>query len=51
MIITDLCVMEMDPERRRFRVTELAPDVTREEVESKTTAEILFADRLETIGA
>ena len=51
MIITDLCVMEMDPDRRRFRVTELAPDVTREEVESKTTAEILFADRLETIEA
>ena len=51
MIITDLCVMEMDPDRRRFRVTELAPGVTREEVESKTTAEILFADHLETIEA
>ena len=44
MIITDLCVMEMDRDQMRFRVTELAPDVTREEVESKTTAEILFAD-------
>ena len=44
MIITDLCVMEMDPERRRFRVTELAPGVTREEIESKTTAELVFAD-------
>ncbi|MEC7351989.1 MAG: CoA transferase subunit B, partial [Planctomycetota bacterium] len=43
MIITDLCVMEMDPERRRFRVTELAPGVTREEIEQKTTAELLFA--------
>ena len=46
MIITDLCVMEMDPERRRFRVTELAPGVTREEIEEKTTAELLFADEL-----
>ncbi|MED5506936.1 MAG: CoA-transferase, partial [Planctomycetota bacterium] len=45
MIITDLCVMEMDPERRRFRVTELAPGVTREEIEQKTTAELLFADQ------
>ena len=45
MIITDLCVMEMDPERRRFRVTELAPGVTREEIEQKTTAEVLFADQ------
>lgn len=44
MIITDLCVMEMDRDRMCFRVTELAPDVTREEVEAKTTAAILFAD-------
>jgi 3-oxoacid CoA-transferase subunit B len=51
MVITDLCVMQMDPDRRRFRVTELAPDVTRDEVAAKTTAEILFADELATIGA
>ena len=51
MVITDLCVMEMDRDRRRFRVTELAPDVTRDEVAAKTTAEILFADDLATIGA
>ncbi|MCH2145578.1 MAG: CoA transferase subunit B [Phycisphaerales bacterium] len=44
MIITDLCVMEMDRDRHRFRVTELAPGVTREEIEAKTTAELLFAD-------
>ena len=50
MIITDLCVMEMDPDRRRFRVTELAPDVTRDEVEARTTAELLFADQLETVN-
>ena len=51
MIITDLCVMEMDHDRRRFRVTELAPGVDREEIEAKTTAELLFADELETIEA
>ena len=50
MIITDLCVMVMDEERRRFRVTEIAPDVTREEIESKTTAELLFADELRNIA-
>jgi 3-oxoacid CoA-transferase subunit B len=51
MVITDLCVMQMDHDRRRFRVTELAPDVTREEIAAKTTAEVLFADELVTIGA
>jgi 3-oxoacid CoA-transferase subunit B len=51
MVITDLCVMQMDHDRRRFRVTELAPDVTRDEVAAKTTAEVLFADELVTIGA
>ena len=50
MVITDLCVMEMDHDRRRFRVTELAPEVTRDEVAAKTTAEVLFADELVTIG-
>ncbi len=49
MIITDLCVMEMDPDHRRFRVIEMAPDVTRDEIEAKTTAEILFADAPRTI--
>ena len=46
MVITDLCVMEMDEEKRRFCVTELAPGVTREEVEEKTSAELLFAENL-----
>ena len=36
MVITDLCVLEMDPEKRRFRLTELAPGVTAEEVIEKT---------------
>ncbi|MDP7029028.1 MAG: CoA transferase subunit B [Phycisphaerales bacterium] len=41
MIITDLCVLEMDPKRRRFVLTELAPGVTAEEVVEKTAAEII----------
>ena len=49
MVITDLCVMEMDRDQRRFRVTEIAPEVTREEIIERTTAAILFADELRTI--
>ena len=43
MIITDLCVMEMNKEKRRFEITELAPDVTIDEVLEKTTAELLVS--------
>jgi len=49
MVITDLCVLQMDHDRRRFRLIELAPDVTVDEVKSKTTAEILIADELKLI--
>jgi 3-oxoacid CoA-transferase subunit B len=42
MIITDLCVLEMDQDRRRFRLAELAPGVSADEVKSKTSAEILI---------
>ncbi|MDG2094980.1 MAG: CoA transferase subunit B [Phycisphaerales bacterium] len=41
MVITDLCVLEMNKDRKRFELTELAPGVTAEEVLEKTTAEIL----------
>jgi 3-oxoacid CoA-transferase subunit B len=41
MVITDLCVLEMDEKKRRFRLTELAPGVTVEEVLEKTEAEII----------
>ncbi len=41
MIITDLCVLEFDADMNRFRLTELAPGVTVDEVKAKTTAEIL----------
>jgi 3-oxoacid CoA-transferase subunit B len=46
MIITDLCVMEMNEEKRRFEITELAPDVTIDEVLEKTTAEVLVSATL-----
>jgi 3-oxoacid CoA-transferase subunit B len=41
MLITDLCVMEFDRARSRFRLTEVAPGVTADEVKAKTPAEIL----------
>lgn len=40
LVITDLCVLEMDHNRKRFVLKELAPDVTAEEVIAKTSAEI-----------
>ena len=43
MIITDLCVMEMNKKKQRFEITELAPDVTIDEVLEKTTAEVLVS--------
>ncbi|MCH2139675.1 MAG: CoA transferase subunit B [Phycisphaerales bacterium] len=41
LVITDLCVLEMDHNRKRFVLKELAPDVTAEEVIAKTSAEII----------
>ncbi len=41
MIITDLCVLQMDEDNGLFRLTELAPGVTVDEVREKTEAEIL----------
>ena len=46
MVITDLCVMEMNEDVNRFEITELAPDVSLNEVLAKTTAEVLVSDRL-----
>jgi len=41
MLVTDLCVMEFDRVRGRFRLIEVAPGVTADEVKAKTPAEIL----------
>ncbi|MFC7735784.1 CoA transferase subunit B [Roseomonas sp. GCM10028921] len=39
LVVTDLCVMEIDKAAGRMRLIELAPGVTEEEVRSKTEAE------------
>jgi 3-oxoacid CoA-transferase subunit B len=49
MVITDLGVLKMDYQTRRFRLTELAPGATKNEVLEKTEAEILVANELATI--
>ena len=46
MIITDLCVMEMNKEKQLFEITELSPNVTLQEVLDKTTAEVLVSTEL-----
>ena len=48
-IITDLCVLQKDQQKNLFRVTELAPGVTIDEVKEKTSAEILVAEDLATV--
>ncbi len=49
MVITDLCVLQMDHDRHRFRLTELAPGVTTEEVLEKTAGEIITDTQPSTI--
>ncbi len=41
MVISDLCVLRMDYDRRRFVLAELAPGVTKDEVVARTAAEIV----------
>ena len=50
LLITDLCVMEMDKSKRRFVLKELAPGVTVDEVRANTQAEIIVPDRVETLS-
>ena len=50
MLITDLCVMEMDPARHRFVLRELAPGVSAEDVKRQTEAEIIVPDTIGAIG-
>ena len=49
LIITDLCVLVMNPDRARFELTELAPGTTVEEVQRKTAGEITTAQSLKTV--
>jgi 3-oxoacid CoA-transferase subunit B len=50
MVITELCVLVMDPAKRRFTLTELAPGVSADDVVRQTEAEILIAPTLKTIA-
>ena len=50
MVISDLCVLRMNYDLRRFTLCELAPGVTRDEVLAKTEAELLVADDLSTMS-
>lgn len=50
MVITDLCVLVMDEGKQRFRLTELAPGVTVEDVLSKTEAEIIVDGEPSVVG-
>ena len=45
MVITDLCVLQMDQNEQRFRLSELAPGVSVEEVVTKTEAGLILADQ------
>ncbi len=50
MVISDLCVLVMDPKEGLFRLTEVAPGVTVDEVKSKTAARILVGSDVGTVG-
>jgi 3-oxoacid CoA-transferase subunit B len=50
MVITDLCVLEMDEEQGPVPADELAPGVTVDEVKSKTEAEIVVEGEPSVIG-
>ena len=49
MVITDLAVFEMDAKRGLFRLTEVAPGVSVDEVKQKTGAEIIIDGAVKTI--
>ena len=42
MVITDLGVFDREHGQKRFRLRELAPDVTLDEVKAKTKAEVMY---------
>ncbi len=45
-VITDLAIMDFEPESKRMRVISLHPGVTRSQVQEATGFELLFADNL-----
>ena len=44
LVITELCVLEMDKKARRFVLKELAPGVSADDVRKQTEAEIIVPD-------
>lgn len=50
MVISDLCVLQMDHQRGLFRLLEVAPGVTVEEVKAKTAAKILVEGDVPTVA-
>ncbi len=50
MIITELCVLEMDPTKRRFVLKQVAPGVAVDEVKAKTAAEIIIPANVGIVG-
>ncbi len=50
-IITDLCVFDVDSERRELVLAELAPDVTVEEIRAKTEAAFRVSEKLRPMDA
>ncbi|TVS07532.1 MAG: CoA transferase subunit B [Phycisphaerales bacterium] len=49
MVITDLCVLKMNPDRKLFELIELAPGVTADEVVEKTGAELIVPASVPTL--
>ena len=50
LVITELCVLERDKDKGLFRLAELAPGVTTEEVVAKTEAKILTDRAAKTVS-
>lgn len=50
MVITELCVLEMDPAKRRFVLKEVAQGVSVDDVKRQTEAEIIVPGNVKTIS-
>lgn len=46
-LITDLCIMQTDPDTKEFIVTSIHPGVTREQIQENTGWQVRYADQVE----
>lgn len=46
-LITDLCIMQTDPDTKEFIVTSIHPGVTREQIQDNTGWTVRFADQID----